>query len=57
MSLVFKKDSKGEQQGNYSPASFTSISGNGTEQFTLNDIYKQLEEKKVVRSSQCGSAK
>lgn len=56
MSLVFKKDSK-EQQGNYRPASFTSISGNGTEHLTLDVIYKQLEEKKVVRSSQCGSAK
>jgi len=48
---VFKK-SKKEDPGNYRPFSLTSIPGKVMEQLILDVIIKQVEEKKVIRSSQ-----
>jgi len=49
---VFKKGKK-EEPGNYRPVSLTSIPGKVMEQLILEVINKQVEEKKVIRSSQC----
>jgi len=49
---VFKKD-KNKDPGNYRPVSLTSIPGKVMEQLIL-DVIKQVEEKKVIRSSQHG---
>jgi len=46
-----KKDKK-EDPGNYRLVSLTSIPGKDMEQLMLEVIIKQVEEKKVVRSSQ-----
>jgi len=48
---VFKKGKK-EDPGNYRLVSLTSIPGKDMEQLMLEVIIKQVEEKKVVRSSQ-----
>jgi len=40
--------------GNYRPVSLTSIPGKMMEQLILDIIIKQLEEKKVIGSSQHG---
>jgi len=53
---VLKKGEK-EDPGNYRPVSLTSIPGKVMEQFILEVIIKQVEEKKVVRSSQHGFIK
>jgi len=50
---IFKKDKK-EDPGNYRPVSLTSIPGKMMEQFMLEVIIKQVEEQKVIRSSQHG---
>jgi len=50
---VFKKGKK-EDPGNYRPVSLTSILGKTMEQLILEVIIKQVEEKKVIRSSQHG---
>jgi len=47
---VFKKGKK-EDPGNYRLASLTSILGKMTEQLILEVIIKQMEEKKIIRSS------
>jgi len=52
----FKKG-KEENSGNYRLISFTSIPGNVMEQLILEVIIKQVEEKKVIRSSQHGFTK
>jgi len=52
---VFKKGK--EDPGNYRPVSLTSIPGKAIEQLVLDAISKQLEEKKVIRSSQYGFTK
>jgi len=41
-----------EDPGNYRPVSLTSIPGKMMEQLILEVIIKQVEEKKVIRSSQ-----
>jgi len=46
-----------EDPGNYSPASLTSIPGKVMEQLILEVINKQVEEKKVISSSQYGFTK
>jgi len=50
---VFKKG-KNEDPGNYRPISLTSIPGKMMEQLILDVISKQVEEKKVIRSSKHG---
>jgi len=51
VSPVLTKDKK-EDPGNYRPVSLTSIPGKVMEQLILEAIIKQVEEKKVIRSSQ-----
>ena len=53
---VFKKGKKGDP-GNYRPVSLTSVPGKVLEQLVLDAISKQVEEKKVMRSSQHGFTK
>jgi len=53
---VFKKGKK-EDPGNYRLVSLTSIPGKVMEQLILKVIIKQVEEKKVIRSSQHGFTK
>jgi len=48
------KKGKKEDSGNYRPVSLTSIPGKVMEQLILYVISKQVEEKKVIRSSQHG---
>ena len=54
--LVFKKGKNGDT-GNYRPVSLTSIPGKVMAQLILEVIIKQVEEKKVTRSSQHGFTK
>ena len=56
VTLVFKKDNK-EDSGNYRPVSLTSIPGRVMQQLILDVIIKQVEEKKIIRSSQHGFTK
>jgi len=53
---IFKKGMK-EHPGNYRPVSLTSIAEEVMEQLILEVISKQMEEKKVIRSSQHGFTK
>jgi len=53
---VFGKGKK-EDPGNYEPVSLTSVLVKVVEQFVLDTISKQLEEKKVIRCSQYGFTK
>ena len=53
---IFKKGKK-EDPGNYRPVSLTSIPGKVMEELILEAIIKQVEEKKVHRSSQRGFTK
>jgi len=53
---VFKKGKK-EDPGNYRPVSLTSIPGKMMEQLIVEDIIKQVEEKRIIRSSQYGFIK
>ena len=53
---VFKKGKK-EDLGNYRPVSLTSIPEKVMEQLILELIIKQVEEKKVIRTSQHGFTK
>jgi len=54
--LVFKKGKK-EDPGNYRLVSLTSVPGKVMEQLILDVISKQMEEKKIIRSSQHGFTK
>jgi len=56
VTAIFKKGKK-EDPGNYRPVSLTSIRGKVIEQLILDAIIKQVEEKKVIRSSQHGFTK
>ena len=55
VTLVFKKSK--EDPGNYRPVSLKSVPGKVMEQLVLEAIFKQLEEKRVIRSSQHGLTK
>jgi len=57
VSLQSLKKGKKEDPGNYRLVSLTSVPGKVMEQFILDVICKQEEEKKVVRSSQHGFTK
>jgi len=48
---ILKKGRK-EDPGNYRPVSLASILGKVMEQLILEVIIKQVEEKKIIRSSQ-----
>jgi len=48
---------KEEDPGNYRPVSLTSIHRKMMEQLLLDVTIKQVEEKKIIRSSQCGFTK
>jgi len=50
VSSVSKQDKK-EEPGNYTPISLNSVPGKVTEHIILGIISKQVEEKKVIRSS------
>jgi len=52
MSLHSSKRGKKEDPGNYRLVSLTSIPGKMMDQLILEVIIKQVEEKKVIRSSQ-----
>jgi len=53
---VFKKGKK-EDPVNYRPVGLTSIRGKMMEQLILQVIIKQVEEKKIIRTSQHGFTK
>ena len=53
---IFKKG-KEEKPGNYKPVNLTSVTGKVMEQLVLDTISKQVEAKKVIKSSQCGFIK
>jgi len=53
---IFKKGKKDDPR-NYRPVSLTSIPGKVMEQLILEVIIKQVEEKKVIGSSQHGFSK
>jgi len=56
VTLIFKKGKK-EDPGIYRLVSLTSVPGKMMEQLILEVIIKQVEEKKVIRSSQHGFTK
>ncbi|KAJ7408521.1 rna-directed dna polymerase from mobile element jockey-like [Pitangus sulphuratus] len=56
VTLVFKKGKK-EDPGNYQPVSLTSIPRKVMEQLILEAISKDMDDKKVIRSSQHGFTK
>jgi len=56
VTAIFKKGKK-EDPGNYRPVSLTSMRGKVMEQLILEVMIKQMEEKKVIRSSQHGFIK
>ncbi|KAF4803037.1 hypothetical protein TURU_020051 [Turdus rufiventris] len=53
VTLVLKRGKK-ENQGNYQPVSLTSIPGKVTEHLILETISIHMDDKKGIRSRQCG---
>jgi len=51
VSLLLFKEGKKEDLGNFRPVSLISVPGKPMEQLILDDIFKQGELKKVIRSS------
>lgn len=56
VTLVFRTGKK-EEPDNYRPVCLTTIPGKAMAQLILNVISKQVEENKVIRSSQSGFTK
>ncbi|GAB0177906.1 mitochondrial enolase superfamily member 1 [Grus japonensis] len=54
---IFKKGKKGKNPGNYRPVSLTSVPGKVLEKLIMKTIFRHMNNKKAIRSSQHGFTK